>query len=93
MLFLIHCTDKPKSGAIRAETRPKHLAYLESSKVTWAFAGPMLADDGVAAKGSLLIGDFADLAAAKAFAQHDPYAVAGLFENVTVMPTRKVLPA
>ncbi len=93
MLFLIHCIDKPNSAAVRAETRPKHLAYLEGSKVTWAFAGPMLADDGTTAKGSLLIGDFTDLAAAKAFAQQDPYVLAGLFEKVTVMPTRKVLPA
>jgi uncharacterized protein YciI len=93
MLFLIHCTDKPNSAQVRADTRPKHLAYLEGSKVTWVFAGPVLADDGTTAKGSLLIGDFPDLAAAKAFAQHDPYAIAGLFEQVTVSPTRKVFPA
>lgn len=93
MLFLIHCVDKPNSAAIRSEARPKHLAYLEGSKVTWVFAGPMLADDGTTAKGTLLIGDFPDLAAAKAYAQDDPYAAACLFEKVTVMPTRKVLPA
>ena len=93
MLFLIHCVDKPNSSALRSEVRPKHLAYLEGSKVAWAFAGPMLADDATTAKCSLLIGDFPDLAAAKAYAAGDPYVQAGLFAQVTVMPTRKVLPA
>ncbi len=42
--------------------------------------------------GSLLIMAFDDQGQARAFAEGDPYARAGLFESVTIRPFRKVLP-
>jgi hypothetical protein len=38
--------------------------------------------------GSLLIMDFADRAAAEAFAADDPYRKAGVFEGVDILPWR-----
>ena len=44
-----------------------------------AFAGPLLANDGQAMRGSLLVIDFADRAAALAWLEHEPFTRAGLY--------------
>jgi uncharacterized protein len=90
-LFSILCHDRPDAGSLRADTRPRHLEYLERIGDALFLAGPMLGEDG-APKGSIVIVDMADLDSAKAFAATDPYAEAGLFESVTVTGFRKVLP-
>ncbi len=92
MHFAIICIDKAGSGEIRTNARPAHLEYLEKHRPQILVTGPMLTDDGETPNGSLLILDFADLAAAKAFAAGDPYNQAGLFESVTIKPWRKVFP-
>ena len=91
-LFAILCHDRPDAGSLRADTRPRHLAYLERIGDAVALAGPMLGEDG-APTGSIVIVDMADLDSARAFAAADPYAEAGLFAEVTVTAFRKVLPA
>jgi len=88
----IICHDKPGSGEVRKNARPAHLEYLEKHRPQILVTGPMLAEDGETPNGSLLILDFPDLAAAKAFVAGDPYNQAGLFESVTVKPWRKVFP-
>jgi uncharacterized protein YciI len=88
MLFVLTCTDKPNSAALRGDVRPKHLAYLEGHRDRVKLAGPFLSDDGQTPTGSMLIIDAADLAAAKAFAANDPYAQAGLFASVDIKPWR-----
>ncbi len=55
-------------------------------------AGPFLSEDGERPVGGLLIMEFDDQGQARAFAEGDPYAQAGLFESVTIRPFRKVLP-
>jgi hypothetical protein len=92
MHYAIICVDKPNSGAVRTDNRPAHLAYLEKHRPQILVTGPMLTDDGQTPCGSLLILDFQDLAAAKAFAAGDPYNQAGLFATVTIRPWRKVFP-
>ncbi|HEY5598400.1 MAG TPA: YciI family protein [Kiloniellales bacterium] len=92
MHFAIICFDKPGTGEIRKTARPAHLAYLEKHRPQILVTGPLLTDDGETPTGSLLILDFDDLAAAKAFAAGDPYNKAGLFDSVTVKPWRKVFP-
>jgi len=90
MLFAVICMDKPGKSDLRAATRPTHLEYLESFRPRIAISGPLLADDAATPKGSLLILDFADAGEAKAFADNDPYAKAGLFQSVTISPFKKV---
>lgn len=92
MHFAIICADKAGSGETRKNARPAHLEYLEKHRPQILVTGPMLTEDGETPNGSLLILDFADLAAAKAFAAGDPYNQAGLFESVTIKPWRKVFP-
>lgn len=90
MLFTLICPDKPGHVQLRLDTRPRHLDYLKGFEANILAAGAMLSDDGQQPVGSLLIVDFPDLAAAKAFSAGDPYAQVGLFEGVTVRPFRHV---
>ncbi|MFC4626533.1 YciI-like protein [Daeguia caeni] len=85
MLFALLCNDKPDHLQLRLDTRPAHLEYLDSLGDTVKFAGPFLGDDGKP-NGSLVVVEAADKAAAEAIAASDPYAKAGLFQDVTVRP-------
>ena len=90
-LFAIIAHDRPDAGALRADTRPRHLPYLKAIVEKTVVAGPMLAESGVPT-GSIIIAEFDDLAAAEAFAAADPYALAGLFGSVAVTAYRQVFP-
>ncbi len=92
MQFAIVCLDKPDHGHLRAENRPAHLDYLNANLEHMLLAGPFLSEDGERPVGSLLIMEFDEQGQARAFAEGDPYAKAGLFESVTIRPFRKVLP-
>lgn len=89
--FAIHCIDKPDSADLRAETRAAHLAHVNAFKDQILVAGPLLRPDG-RAMGSLLIMEFEDKDAAVAFANADPYHLAGLFESRSITNWHKVLP-
>ncbi|MDA7966645.1 YciI family protein [Ruegeria sp.] len=88
--MLIALIARDKSGALqtRLDNRADHLAYIEDTGVV-AQAGPLL--DGDAMIGSLVILDVEDLAAAQAWADNDPYAKAGLFQSVELIPWKKVI--
>jgi hypothetical protein len=93
MLFALICFDNPDSTALRAEVRPKHLAYIEAHKAQVKVAGPFLSDDGEKMVGSLIIIEADDIDAARAFAEDDPYRNAGLFAEVDVKPWRWIVGA
>lgn len=92
MHFVLECHDKPNSLELRLANRPTHLDYLNSKLDHIIIAGPLLDEAGEKPVGSLLVLDFPDKAAAEAFAAADPYAIAGLFQSVSIRPYRKVLP-
>ncbi len=85
MLFALLCKDKPGHLNVRMETRPTHLEYLNglNAEGILKIAGPFLDDDGKPC-GSLIIVEAASKEAARALADADPYAKAGLFESVDV---------
>ena len=87
MLFALLCKDKPGHLNVRMETRPTHVEYLNklNAEGKLAIAGPFLDSDGKP-NGSLVIVEAADIDAARALADADPYAKAGLFESVDVKP-------
>ncbi|MCA0940335.1 YciI family protein [Salipiger pacificus] len=89
MLVALIAKDKPGALDIRKDTRAEHLAYIDRTGVV-AQAGPLLDDAGEMA-GSLVILDVADMAAAQDWADKDPYALAGLFESVTLTAWKKVI--
>ncbi len=84
MLFAIHMIDRPGAAELRATVADAHRAFVGGHLSTMYLGGPLLADDGETAIGSLIIKDFADRAAAVDFMSDEPYNRAGLFESVTI---------
>ena len=87
MLFAFLCKDKPGHLNVRMETRPTHLEHLSrlDAEGTLKMAGPFLDAEGKP-NGSLVIVSAENLEAARAIADSDPYAKAGLFESVDIKP-------
>jgi uncharacterized protein YciI len=99
MLYAIIGEDRPDALPRRLAARPDHLARLEALKAEGrlVLAGPFPAidspDPGPAGfAGSLIVAEFASLAAAEAWAAADPYVAAEVYARVTVRPFRKALP-
>jgi uncharacterized protein len=100
MLYAIFGNDVPDSLDQRLAARPAHLARLQAlqNEGRLILAGPFPAvdaiDPGVAGfSGSLIVAEFASLAAAEAWVQADPYVAAGVYAQVAVRPFRKVFPS
>jgi len=99
MYYAIMSEDVEDSLARRTEARPAHLARLETlrDEGRLLIAGPHPAidaeDPGPAGfSGSLVVAEFDSLEAARAWADADPYASAGVYASVKVKPFRRVLP-
>lgn len=99
MWYAIIGTDHPASLAARRAARPAHLqrlqALLDEGRLLLAgpFPGIDAADPGPAGfSGSLIVAEFADLAAARAWADTDPYVAAGVYARVDVRPFVRALP-
>ncbi|EIC19662.1 YciI family protein [Thiorhodovibrio frisius] len=100
MLYVIISHDRPDSLQARRGARPAHLERLLALQTEGrlVLAGPHPAvdatDPGEAGfTGSLVVAEFADLAAARTWADQDPYMAAGVYQQVEVKPFVKVLPA
>lgn len=89
MLIALIARDKRGALEVRKANREAHLAYIDTTGVVNQ-AGPLL-DDAEQMIGSLVILDVADMATAKNWADNDPYAKAGLFENVELIPWKRVI--
>ena len=99
MLYAIISEDVNNSLERRLAARPDHLARLEAlrDEGRLVLAGPHPAidsdDPGEADfSGSLVVAEFDSLKEAQAWADADPYMIAGVYARVTVKPFRKVLP-
>jgi len=89
MLIALIARDKPGALQTRLDNRDAHVAYLRETGVV-SQAGPLL-DDAGGMIGSLVILDVADMDAARDWAAKDPYALAGLFASVELIPWKKVI--
>ena len=99
MLYAIIAEDIPNSLEKRLANRPAHLARLNAlqhqGRLILAGPHPAIdsADPGPAGfTGSLIVAEFSDLAAAKTWAEADPFVSAGVYASVVVKPFRKTLP-
>ena len=90
-MFVVHCKDKPQAQQVRLDNRVAHLDYLKAHAAQVVMAGPVLTEDGQGMVGSVLVLDFATRAELDAFLAGDPYARAGLFESVTVLPWKRAV--
>lgn len=100
MLYVIVGHDVPNSLAARLAARPAHVERLRAlqEQGRMILAGPFPAidspDPGPAGfSGSLIVADFASLAAAQAWAAADPYVAAGVYESVSVKPFKQTMPS
>jgi uncharacterized protein YciI len=99
MWYAIYALDHPGSLDARLAARPAHVARLNELRDAGRLllAGPFPAidseDPGPAGfSGSLVVAEFADLAAAQIWADADPFVAAGVYADVAVRPFRKTLP-
>lgn len=99
MLYAINAEDNPDSLEKRLVARSAHLERLKALQQDGrlVLAGPYPAidssDPGPAGfSGSLIVAEFESLAAARAWAEADPYVTAGVYAKVIVKPFRKVFP-
>ena len=99
MWFAIMAEDTVDSLAKRIAARPEHLGRIQALQDAGRLliAGPFPAidsnDPGPAGfTGSLIVAEFETLADAKAWANIDPFVIAGVYQHVTVKPFRKTLP-
>ncbi|NBB92011.1 MAG: YciI family protein [Gammaproteobacteria bacterium] len=99
MLYMILGRDADDSLNRRASAREAHLArirvLLDEGRLV--LAGPLPAvdadDPGPAGyAGSLVVAEFEDQAAARDWAESDPYLQCGAWTGVEVHPFRQVLP-
>jgi uncharacterized protein YciI len=82
MYFLMIARDRPGLLEVRLATRPAHKAYLREPGLPGrcVMGAPLADDDEATMKGTFLVIEAPNRAAAEAFADGDPYAKAGLFE-------------
>ncbi|WP_163558029.1 YciI family protein [Halomonas sp. NO4] len=99
MLYAIISEDVKNSLERRLAARPDHLARLEKlrDEGRLVLAGPHPAIDAenpgeAGFSGSLVVAEFESLEAARAWADADPFVIAGVYAKVTVKPFKKVLP-
>jgi len=99
LLYAIISEDVDNSLDKRLSVRPAHVERLQQLKAQGRLilAGPHPAidsdDPGTNGfTGSLIVAEFDSLASAQTWADADPYITAGVYQNVTVKPFKKVLP-
>jgi len=99
MLYAIIAQDVENSLQHRLVARPEHLARLTAlqDQGRLILAGPHPSIDSeepgdAGFSGSLVVAEFDSLLEAKAWADADPYIVAGVYANVTVKPFKQVFP-
>ncbi|MEE9493935.1 MAG: YciI family protein [Gammaproteobacteria bacterium] len=99
MLYAIVAEDIENSLSKRLAARPDHVQRLQTlrNEGKLILAGPLPAidseDPGDAGfTGSLIVAEFDSLNAAQQWADLDPYIKAGVYQQVTVKPFKKVLP-
>jgi uncharacterized protein YciI len=99
MLYAIIGREAPDALPRRRAARPRHLERLQAlaAEGRLVIAGPLPAidapDPGPAGfAGSLIVAEFASLAAARAWADADPFVAEGVYASVEVHPYLKVLP-
>ncbi len=86
MLFAMMCFDKEDGLETRLGSREEHMAYLKGLGDKVLLGGPYTSNDGEKPIGSLLIIEAENRQEIQAIADNDPYAKAGLFRKVEILP-------
>lgn len=97
MYYVIFAQDKPNTLVQRLAVREQHLARLKQlqaeDRLLTAGPNPAVDDENpgeAGFTGSTVIAKFDSLQAAKDWAAQDPYVEAGVYDDVTIKPFKKV---
>lgn len=91
--YMLLATDAENTHDARQAARAKHLQRLETLQAEGRLltAGPNpLPDNPDRMSGSLIVAQFASLDDAQAWAGQDPYAEAGVYEEILIKPFKAV---
>lgn len=88
MHFLVYALDNPDAGANRALLRDAHRARLREQHAVVAVvsAGPLFADDGETAVGSVFVMDAPRLEDVRTYMAADPYVTHGVYGPLAIHP-------
>lgn len=84
MLFFVYCRDRADVADKRMAHREEHWTFMDGYADVMIGRGPTQTPDGSGHTGSMHIVDLPDLEAAKVFAYDEPYAKAGVFEDIMI---------
>ncbi len=84
MYFVVTCRDGAASAPDRAAVLAAHRDHVDRYAEQLVLSGPLLEADGQTRCGQLFVLDVATMAAARQFADDDPFTAAGIFESVRV---------
>ncbi|MFI9809380.1 YciI family protein [Streptomyces sp. NPDC052301] len=83
-LWVVHCLDAPGTEALRARLRPDHSLHLRSGLLDPLLYGPLVAEDGGRAVGSLLVVAAPDRDTVERHFRQDPFLVHGVWRQIRV---------
>lgn len=88
MQFAIYALDNPDTGDLRAQHRDAHRARLRNHAhpVTVVSAGPLFADDGKTAVGSIFVMEAESLEAVRRYMAEDPFVLNAIYGTVNIHP-------
>jgi uncharacterized protein YciI len=87
MLFAIHALDCARGPELRKTHQEPHMAHLKTVGdygVRIVMSGPLVEDDGVTTKGSLLVVEAEGRDNVERFNKADPFSRDGVWEAVTI---------
>ncbi|MCO4888459.1 YciI family protein [Cupriavidus sp. WGtm5] len=84
MFYVIHAVDKPDALSLRLANYDAHKAYLAQARIKTLISGPLVADDGETMIGSFFLVEAENKGDAVAFNANDPFAHAGLWQQVSI---------
>ncbi|MBS29226.1 MAG: hypothetical protein CL566_09950 [Alphaproteobacteria bacterium] len=89
--YFFYCRDKDGTAGLRREIVEAHWSFMDGYADQMVARGPTLADDGKTPTGSMHMVELPDGEAARVFAYEEPYAKAGLFDEIIVRRWRNAL--
>jgi uncharacterized protein YciI len=84
VLWVVHCFDHPDASERRRTSRPAHSARLRSDRLRPVLYGPLVADDGQTAIGSLILVHAQDRAEVEQFINEDPFVTEKVWQEIRI---------
>ncbi len=84
MEYLFYCRNKPNVDDLRMEHREEHWSFMDGYDDRFIARGPTLMPDRETATGSMHVVDLQSDEEAKVFAYDEPFAKAGVFDEIII---------